>query len=308
MLESVKDSSTYKSLKLNKILSHAYLFYSSDREKNNQVALLFARSLVCESGTSCGVCRACKQFLSASHPDVFVLEQDAVKVDDVKVLIDKLSTKPISAKKKVFVLLNAETINEIAQNKLLKSLEEPNESAVFVLTTTKTDKLLPTILSRLKKVFVPNFSVEDKRAIADELKTQGVDISALVEKDFGLSEMLDLATNKNFLATVKQISALFAGLNTTADIPRVVSALEVADKPLFFSILQEMFIGALDEKENKFDEADLAPIKAIFGKAALSKCLPLIDDGYKKLMSNVNFTYILDNLLFNMLKEKFLCN
>ena len=229
-------------------------------------------------------------------------------MDDVKVLMDKLSTKPISAQKKVFVLLNAEVINEIAQNKLLKSLEEPNESAIFVLTTTKTDKLLPTILSRLHKVFVPNFSVADKRAIAAELKAQGVDISALVEKDFGLTEMLNLATDENFLSTVKQISALFAALNTTADIPRVVSALDVSDKPLFFSILQEMFIGAINEKENKFDAADLAPIKNKFSKKAVLKCLPLIDDGYKKLMSNVNFTYILDNLLFNMLKEKFLCN
>ena len=308
MLESVKVSSAYLSLKLNKNLSHAYLFYSSDREKNNQVALSFARSLVCENGNSCGVCRACKQFLSSSHPDVFVLERDSVKVDDVKVLIDKLSTKPISAQKKVFVVLNAEVINEIAQNKLLKSLEEPNESAIFVLTTTKTDKLLPTILSRLHKVFVPNFSVADKRAIAAELKAQGVDISGFAEKDFSLTEMLNLATDENFLSTVKQISALFAGLNTTADIPRVVSALDVTDKPLFFSILQEMFIGAINEKENKFDAADLASIKNKFSKKAVSKCLPLIDEGYKKLMSNVNFTYILDNLLFNMLKEKFLCN
>ncbi len=307
MLESVKQTSVYSALKLNNVLSHAYLFYSADKEKNNQIALTFARSLVCTNGTGCGICNGCKQFVGNSHPDVIVLQQDSIKVDDVKLLIEKLSTKPISANKKVFVILNAETINETAQNKLLKSLEEPNESTIFVLTTTKTDKLLPTILSRLNKVFVPNFSVNDKFLISNELLKQNIDISKFVEKDFSLTEMLNLATNEEYFKTINQISQLFYNLNSTADIPKVASALEVENKQLFFSCLTEMLLSCLNEKENKFDEKILLPIKLKFNNKALMKCLPLVDEGYKYLMSNVNFSYILDNLLFNMLKEKFLC-
>lgn len=307
MLESIKQTTVYSSLKLNNVLSHAYLFYSSDKEKNNQIALTFARTFVCLDGTGCGVCNGCKQFAGHSHPDVVVLEQDSIKVDDVKLLIEKLNTKPISASKKVFVILNAETINETAQNKLLKSLEEPNESTIFILTTTKTDKLLPTILSRLNKIFVPNFSVDDKHSISNELLKQNIDISKFVEKDFSLTEMLNLATNEEYFKTINQISQLFANLNSTADIPKVAAALDVENKQLFFSCLTEMLLSCLNDKENKFDEKILLPIKLKFNNKALMKCLPLVDEGYKYLMSNVNFSYILDNLLFNMLKEKFLC-
>ncbi len=307
MLECIKNTDAYSSLKLGGDISHAYLFFSADKEKNNQIALSFARSLVCNTNSSCGKCPNCKQFLANSHPDVLILEQDSVKVDDVRAIIEKLSTKPISSNKKVFVILNAEVINETAQNKLLKSLEEPTESAVFILTTTKTDKLLPTILSRLKKVFVPNFSVKDKEKIASELMASGVDIRSYVSRDFSLTEMLNLATNTSYQATVSSIIDLFSSLNSTADIPRVVSAIEVEDKPLFLGCMLDIFLNCLNEKENKFDESVLAPIKAKFNKKALMRCLPLIDESYKKLMANVNFSYILDNLLFNILKERFLC-
>ncbi|MCQ2565206.1 MAG: hypothetical protein MJ152_05070, partial [Clostridia bacterium] len=60
-------------------------------------------------------------------------------------------------------------------------------------------------------------------------------------------------------------------------------------------------------KEGKFTEEIIAPIRFKFSDTALLKCLPLIEDAYKKQTSNVNFTYILDNLLFNILKERYLC-
>lgn len=307
MIKSIKATSVYKNLKLREALTHAYLIYSIDQAKNNEIALTFAKELVCEHHSVCDGCNACKQFDSSSHPDVYILNQPSIKVDDVKILIDKLSTKPIESDKKVFVILNAEVINETAQNKLLKSLEEPNDGAIFILTTTKTDKLLPTIISRLKKVFVPNFTVEDKNLIATELKSSNIDITSYVNKDFTLTEMLNIVNNSEYLDTITAISNIFNKLNTTADIPSVVNEIDINNKPLFFACLQDMALACLNDEENKFDEHSLAPIKLRFNRPALLKCLPLIEDGYKKLMSNVNFIYILDNMLFNMLKEKFLC-
>ena len=58
---------------------------------------------------------------------------------------------------------------------------------------------------------------------------------------------------------------------------------------------------------NKFDYATIQIFKTNFSKKAMIKCLPLIENAYKKQMSNVNFSYIIDTLLFNILKEKFLC-
>ncbi len=307
MLNSVKYTSVYKSLRLNSKLMHAYLFFSADDRLNNEIAINFAKSILCEKSSACGECYACKQFSSKSHPDLYILEQDSIKVDDINKLMSKLTTKPITAEKKLFLILNADKMNDIAQNKLLKSLEEPNPSNIFILTTTKTDKILPTILSRLTKNYVTKLSIEDKTIIANELKEQEIDISKYFKLD-SLSEMINFATNKEYKNTIDIIKNLFTELNTSADIPRVSSMTTGINKNIFLPLMQELFLDCLREQENRKFNADIIyPIAVKFSNQAILKCLPLIEQAYKQQMSNVNLSYILDNLLFNILKERFLC-
>lgn len=306
MINSIKNTSVYKSLFSNKERFHSYLFFSADKELNNNVALCFAKQIVCENETNCGVCSSCKQFDSLSHPDVHIVDQQSVKVEDINIAISKINTMPINSKYKVFVFLNAENINEIAQNKLLKSIEEPTSHSIFIFTTTKTDKLLPTILSRVNKNFVQNLNNEDKIMLAKSLKEQGIDIFKYIETDFNLTEMLNYSTNSNFANTINTISTMLTSLKTSQDIPKVVSNIKEFDKTLFLPLLQEVFLSSLNNT-NKFDKALVAYIKLNYSEKAISKCVNLINEAYKKQMANVNFTYILDNLLFNMLKEKFLC-
>ena len=105
MLNCIKETTLYKELNLGQNLSHAYLLYSADRELNNNIALTFAKSLVCERGVACGSCPKCQQFESQSHPDVTIIDQDSIKVDDVNKIISKLSTLPLDNKYKIFVIL-----------------------------------------------------------------------------------------------------------------------------------------------------------------------------------------------------------
>ena len=306
MINCITQTSSYNSLNLNKEHFHAYLLYSNDKELNNEVALNFACSLVCETENVCGKCNGCKQFIASTHPDVHIINQNSVKVEDANVIISKLNTLPIYSNKKVFVILNAENINEIAQNKLLKSTEEPNSSSIFIFTTTKTDKLLPTIMSRLHKVYVPKLYSEDNILIAKELKEKGVDIFKYINSELSLTEMLNYENNQNYKNTINSIKSLFLNLKTTQDIPKVCTNLGDMDKSLFFPLLQNIFLCALNDG-NKFSAEINAVFNSTFTKKAMAKCIPLIDEAYKKQMANVNFNYILDNLLFNILKEKFLC-
>ena len=306
MISSLKQTNLYKSLKLSQN-SHAYLFFSADKVLNNEIALNFASTYFCEHSTGCLTCNGCKQFLSLSHPDFIKLEQDSIKVDDISTLTDKLSTLPVSAEKKVVLILNAEVINEIAQNKLLKSLEEPSEKVVFILTTSKLDKLLPTVLSRLNKIHVPFITNADKRIILDEYKAAGIDLTKVADKDFDLTESVNLCSNSNFAETVETVFNLLDNLNTTADIPKVVSELSPNVRGSFFGCMQEILLSAL-KGNKKFDDLKIARVKLKFNEKTILKILPLVDEAYKYQNSNVNFTYILDNLLFNILKEKFLCN
>ena len=306
MIKSIKNTSIYKDLISGNKNFHAYLFYSFDKELNNNIALAFAKSLICKDKYGCDICPACQQFNSNSHPDVYILNQASIKVEDVNKLMDKLNTKPISADMKVFVILNAENINEISQNKLLKSLEEPNSQNVFILSSSKTDKLLPTIMSRLNKVYVPKLTNADKHIISKELSEQNVDILKYENADFTLTEIINFETNEEYKNTLKNIDFLFSNLKTTQDIPSVVNKLNNINKELFLPLLQDLFLSCLND-EKKFDKPLTMLIDVTFSKKALRKCIPLINEAYKKQMSNVNFGYILDNLLFNILKEKFLC-
>ena len=306
MIKNIKNTSVYKSLSLKQNKFQAYLFYSFDKELNNNIALNFAKYLFCKTHDCCEVCSACKQFDSLSHPDVLILNQATIKVEDVNKIIDKLNTKPISADVKLFVILNAENINEISQNKLLKSLEEPNSQNVFILTSSKTDKLLPTIMSRLNKIYVPKLSNDDKMLLSTELKENGIDMPKYLDSDYSLTEIVNFETNDEYKNTLKNIDFIFSNLKTTADIPKVVSNLNNISKELFFPILQDIFLDCLKDGK-KFEKPITMLINANFSKLALRKCIPLIGDAYKKQISNVNFSYILDNLLFNILKEKFLC-
>lgn len=306
MIETLKDTQLYKSLNLTKEMHHAYLFSSIDKELNNNIALTFAKTLICENSTSCDVCRACQQFNSNSHPDFILLNQAAIKVEDANKIIEKLSTKPISNKVKVFVILNAENINDIAQNKLLKSLEEPNSSNIFILTSSKIDKLLPTILSRLHKIGLPKLSTYDKQIIKDELLQQGVDLQKYVSGDLTLTDIINFETNENYKNTLYAIQYVFENLKSSQDIPKVASSLPDFDKMLFLPILEKLFLSCLN-KQKVFNSYLETLINSTFSEKAIIKCLPLVEDAYKKQMANVNFGYILDNLLFNILKEKFLC-
>lgn len=303
MLDCIKNTNCYKSLRLTD--NHAYLFYSLDSFLNKEIALTRAGEILCENGSFCGKCPACLQFKSLSHPDLTIIEQDSIKVEDISKIVNLISTKPVQSKTRILIIFNADVINETAQNKLLKSLEEPNDSTVFILTTNKLSKLLPTILSRLNKVFVHTLSLSDKKLISDELKKENINIEPVIEQDFNLTESINLVTNNDYSNTLNQVFNLLENLNTTADISSVVSSLEIKDKSLFFSCLMDIFLDILTPK--KFDKNKILALKLKYNDKAVIKILPHIDEAYKYVNANVNFTYVLDNLLFKILQEKFLC-
>ena len=76
---------------------------------------------------------------------------------------------------------------------------------------------------------------------------------------------------------------------------------------IFFSIMQNIFLSCLKNKYAEKYKNLIDFIKVNYTEKAIIKSVELIEKAYVMQMSNVNFTFILDNLLFNILKEKFLC-
>ena len=106
----------------------------------------------------CTTCAACRSSSHGVHPDVLVLppEDDTITIDQVRLLLDKLSRAPLTPRRLV-LLRRAETLGAPAANALLKSLEEPGQTTRIVLTTQWPGRMLPTIRSRcqLLRLVVP---------------------------------------------------------------------------------------------------------------------------------------------------------
>ncbi|RUO55758.1 hypothetical protein [Pseudidiomarina homiensis] len=102
---------------------------------------------------ACGECKSCLLHKAGNHPDYYSLaSQDgrAISVDQVRELLGKLHNTPNQAGAKVVWLQDAEKLSVTAANALLKTLEEPTRDTYFIVTPERTERLLPTLRSRMQ--------------------------------------------------------------------------------------------------------------------------------------------------------------
>ena len=305
MIKSLVNSSSFKMLNKEAMnLSHAYLFYSQDKLLNNNLAELFAMKLFCENKMPCFNCEACKRTILNKNPDLLIIDKDSISVEDVANILDNSNLKPMIYANKVVIIKNAETINEIAQNKLLKLLEEPTGSLTFILTTVNEDRLLPTIRSRLKKVFL---SLPDINIVQDELIEQNANVN-LINSSFSLTEILENSNNSEFYQCLDLLQQVLIKLNSTQDLPECVSMLKLTtrNKFIYLNLLDKIFSSKLEG--GLFDEKLLFNIDTKFNDDLKIKCKGLIEKAYKQLRSNVNPNYVFDILFYSILKEKYISN
>ncbi len=134
-------------------ISHAYLISGSEGSGKNMLADAFTAALLCEEGSTeaCGHCKSCLQAASGNHPDIFRIthEKSIISVNEIREQLNaNVAVKPYSSAYKVFIVDEAELMNEAAQNALLKTLEEPPEYVVIMLLSASEEALLSTIRSR----------------------------------------------------------------------------------------------------------------------------------------------------------------
>lgn len=135
------------------------------------LATTLAAAYVCE-GTGelpCGNCRHCRKIAAGIHPDVLFRgdDPDDLKIDAIRALRADAYIRPNEAERKVYVLRAAETMNNNAQNALLKLLEEGPSYAVFFFLTKNPESLLPTLRSRCETVQLE--TVQEEEALAPEV-------------------------------------------------------------------------------------------------------------------------------------------
>lgn len=151
--ESLKNKSNLKILD-NAVtsgnISHAYLFSGSSIDLLADIALNFSASINCDEN-GCGSCRICQNTLKGIYDNVLLVEADGpiLTVDRIREIQHFMAISAHSPGKKICIIKEAELMNDISANSLLKILEEPpDRNSMFILLTESLSSILPTISSR----------------------------------------------------------------------------------------------------------------------------------------------------------------
>ena len=140
--------------------AHAYLFHGPRGVGKRRFALAFAGELLGDA----------PRVERGVHPDLYVLERvgDQVLIDEIRALRRDLHMRPFEASRRVYVVVDADTMNEDAADALLKDLEEPPEYATIVLVADDVGPLPETIRSRCQHVPFRRLSEAAVRAALGE--------------------------------------------------------------------------------------------------------------------------------------------
>lgn len=137
--------------------NHAYLI-KGEWEFTLPLIKAFAQALICEH-EGCQQCQRCLSIDAEAYPDFHVIQSESAKsknisVKQIKGLVDKMALPPIQSPTQIFVLADAENMNQTSANALLKTLEEPPDNTVIVLSTARLSHILPTIRSRCQILYL----------------------------------------------------------------------------------------------------------------------------------------------------------
>lgn len=149
---------------------HAYLIAGPEGIGKTTLALAFAQVLCCQvppaPGLACGMCRSCQKISRGVHPDVVTVSLEtqlaqasktsgkntSLTIETVRGLAESVSLRPLEGRWRIVIVDDAESMQEVAQEALLKTLEEPPAYVVILLLTNDSEVLLPTIRSRCQQV------------------------------------------------------------------------------------------------------------------------------------------------------------
>lgn len=198
-------------------MSHAYLFRGPAGVGKKTVALSLAAFLNCRDNANndfCGKCSSCLKFASRNHADYHLIEPDgnAIKIGQIRALKKVLSFPPLEARYRVVVLpdIDKNMRKKEVANSLLKTLEEPPNGTIIILTAGETGHILPTILSRshtvpfypLKYELVANKLIEAQKLSREEAETLAAITNGSLGESLNLFEQDLLAFRRGLIEKI----------------------------------------------------------------------------------------------------------
>ena len=301
-------------------VSHAYILNGPDLSGKMMIAEAFARALLCEKQDpdGCGECRSCRQSDDRNNPDIIYVKHDkpnTISVDDIRTQLNNdIVIKPYSNQYKIYIVDEAEKMNQQAQNALLKTIEEPPAYAVIMLLTTNADSFLQTIRSRcitlnlksvkndvIKSYLMTEKKIPDYQADVCAAFAQGVvgkaiklassdDFNELKESALSLIKRLDDIDLYEMGEAIKQISDYKLQVQDYFDLITVWYR-----DVLYMKATND--VNGLIFKDEVYDIKKQASKHSYHGIEAIIEAL---DKAKLRINANVNFDLVIELLLMTI--------
>lgn len=278
-------------------LNHAYLFLSPDTLTNFIFIKEIAGLLLCDNKNNCGSCPSCLKISAESHPDLLSYPKNKnFVVEDANDIATHSLEKPMISKRKLIIIHNIDNATIQSQNKILKTLEEPPKSVIFLLTAINENKILPTIISRTLKTSIPPLS---KNLIKDYLisnkntdQNQKLLEEALEYGEGWIGKTWNIIENDSFTLQIELVKKIVNSFNSSKNISFFSSEIlkYKSDIEYFLELLLKEFGKLLQSKNAE-------------GAIMIIRQINLANQNINR---NVNINLIIDNLLMKILEIKYL--
>ncbi len=210
-----------------------------------------------------------------NNPDIIILKDDenGIKKEDIKDLINKINNTSQFNSCKIYIIENADKLNDFSCNALLKTLEEPPENVYAFLLSSNIDEVKDTIYSRCQKIFVS--STTSSQIEDEEISKLSDEIIDAIEKD----KLKVIAKNYDFYSIISDRNVFFKILNN------VLYKYEKSLKEMLKSSGNNIIC-----KNNNIDE--------------ISRKIIVINDNINLLRYPVNKNLIIDRFIIEMWRCK----
>ena len=301
-------------------VSHAYIFNGAEASGKMMLAEAFAMALQCEGEGKrpCLECRSCRQAADHNQPDIIYVSHEkpnTIGVDDIRTQINNdIDIKPYSSRYKVYIVDEAQKMNQQAQNALLKTIEEPPAYAIILLLTTNADSFLQTILSRcitlnlkavkedkIKEYLMKHYQIPDYQADICAAFSQG-----------NVGKAIQLASSEEFGELKASVLQLMKRLEDI-DLYEMTGAVkQIAEYKLsvndYFDLMMiwfrdVLYLKATNDVDGLIFKDEVYDIKKQAAKRSyqgIETILEALEKAKIRLNANVNFDLVIELLLLTI--------
>lgn len=301
-------------------VSHAYILNGPDLSGKMMIAEAFARALLCEKQDpdGCGECRSCRQSDERNNPDIIYVKHDkpnTISVDDIRTQLNNdIVIKPYSNQYKIYIVDEAEKMNQQAQNALLKTIEEPPAYAVIMLLTTNADSFLQTIRSRcitLNLKSVKNDVIKSYLMTEKKIPDYQADVCAAFAQGV-VGKAIKLASSDDFNELKESALSLIKRLDDI-DLYEMGEAIkQISDYKLqvkdYFDLItvwyrDVLYMKATNDVNGLIFKDEVYDIKKQASKHSyhgIETIIEALDKAKLRINANVNFDLVIELLLMTI--------